>query len=127
MAGIWDEPACPLFNAPLVRQSCTTRYRQERPDRLMALPDSLHSAVKTLTSALDLLEAAVERRSQAEAARADREQELALMQEDRARLGEELECSEQANNRLHTAGVALSERLAHMDVLCAALRQRATD
>lgn len=91
----------------------------------MALPDSLHNAVRSLTSALDLLEAAVERRAQAESARADREQEVALMQEDRARLGEELELSEQVNARMHAAGMTVSERLARMEALCAALSRRA--
>jgi hypothetical protein len=90
----------------------------------MALPDSLHNAVKGLTSALDLLEAAVDRRAQAEAARADRDQEMALMQEDRARLGEALERSEQMNQQLRAAGTKLAERLAHMDALCANLKQR---
>ncbi len=77
--------------------------------------------------ALDLLEAAIERRAQAESARADLEQELALMQEDRAQLGEDLERSEQVNDCLRSAGMAVSERLAHMDTLCATLRQCASD
>lgn len=93
----------------------------------MALPDSLQNAVRSLTSALDLLEAAVERRAQAESARADKEQEVALMQEDRARLGEELEISEQVNARMRAAGVRMSERLARMDALCAALNQRTAE
>ena len=93
----------------------------------MALPDSLHNAVKGLTSALDLLEAAVDRRVQAEAIHADRDQEMALMQEDRARLGEELERSAQENERLCIAGAELGERLARMDALCANLQGRAPE
>lgn len=93
----------------------------------MALPDSLHHAVRNLTSALDLLEAAVERRAQAEASRADRAQELSLMQEDRARLGEDLERAEQHNACLEAAGVATMARLGRMDAICATLRRRGAD
>lgn len=93
----------------------------------MALPETLQNAVRTLSGALDLLDAAVERRQLAEVARADRAQETALMQEDRARLGEELELSEQMCERLRGAGTIVEERLARMDELCASLRQRAAD
>lgn len=93
----------------------------------MALPDTLQNAVRTLNGALDLLDAAVERRQLAEVARADRAQETALMQEDRAHLGEELELSEQACERLEAVGTIVEERLARMDDLCASLRQRTAD
>ena len=93
----------------------------------MALPDTLHNAVKGLTSALDLLEAAVDRRVEAEAIHADRDQETALMQEDRARLGEELERSVQETERLRIVGAELGERLTRMDALCAHLQQRAPE
>lgn len=93
----------------------------------MALPETLHNAVRTLNGALDLLDAAVERRQLAETARADRAQETALMQEDRVKLGEDLELSEQACERLQAAGTIVEERLARMDSLCASLRRRAAD
>ncbi|MDX7949924.1 DUF4164 family protein [Lichenihabitans sp. Uapishka_5] len=93
----------------------------------MALPDSLHNAVKTLTGALDLLEAAVERRVRADAARAQLEQELALMQEDRARLGEALEQSQLAGEQWRHTGAAVAERLEQMDAVCATLRDRLGD
>lgn len=87
-------------------------------------PDSLGNAIRSLTAALDLLEAAVERREQAEAARADLVEELAIMEEDRARLGEAVEQGRHDAERMRAAHVAVAERLARMGEACAAALAR---
>lgn len=90
----------------------------------MAGPDSLGNAVRSLLAALDLLEAAVERRAQSEAARADLAEELAVLEEDRSRLGEEVERERRDAERLRIAQAAVAERLARMDEACAAALDR---
>lgn len=57
----------------------------------MSLPDSLEAALRRLNTAIDLLEAAAERRRQGGLARGDSAEELAIMQDDRARLAAELD------------------------------------
>ena len=54
---------------------------------------SIDDALARLTGSLSFLEAAVRRRVETDAARADRETELALMDEDRARLAMELDAA----------------------------------
>jgi hypothetical protein len=55
------------------------------------LPERLDAALRRLAGALDRLEAASERHAKAQAARANLEEELAVMQDDRARLAVELD------------------------------------
>lgn len=59
----------------------------------MKLPQRLQEALSRLASALEQLEAAGERRAIADRVRADLEDELAVMQDDRARLAVELDGS----------------------------------
>lgn len=59
----------------------------------MKLPQRLQEALSRLASALEQLEAAGERRAIADRVRADLEDELAVMQDDRARLTVELDGS----------------------------------
>ncbi len=59
----------------------------------MKLPQRLQEALSRLANALDQLEAAGERRAIADRVRADLEDELAVMQDDRARLAVELDGS----------------------------------
>lgn len=57
----------------------------------MDTPERFDAALKRLSAALEKLEAATERRVKAEALRANLEEELAVMQDDRARLAVELD------------------------------------
>lgn len=57
----------------------------------MDTPERFDAALKRLSVALEKLEAATERRVKAEALRANLEEELAVMQDDRARLAVELD------------------------------------
>jgi putative heme degradation protein len=59
----------------------------------MKLPQRLQEALSRLANSLDQLEAAGERRAIADRVRADLEDELAVMQDDRARLAVELDGS----------------------------------
>jgi chromosome segregation ATPase len=88
----------------------------------MARPASLETALKRLTSAVDQLEAASGRLAQTGAEKADLEQALALMQEDRGRLAQDLDAAlfrarslelanEQVAKRLNEAGDVLRHLL----------------
>jgi hypothetical protein len=59
----------------------------------MKLPERLQEALARMASAIDQLEAAGERLAVADRVRADLEDELAVMQDDRARLAVELDGS----------------------------------
>ena len=89
----------------------------------MGVPVILDAALKRLSGALDQLEAATERLGRAGAERRDLEDTLALMQDDRARLADELDAAlartqalERATNevttRLSSAGTTLRRLLA---------------
>lgn len=89
----------------------------------MARSASLEAALKRLTSALDLLEAAGSRLAETGAGKADLEQALAVMQDDRARLAQDLdkalaqrqtleEAQAQVVRRLSEAGGLLRDLLA---------------
>lgn len=71
----------------------------------------LDEALRRLASALDLLEAAVARRAAAEAARADLAEELAVMQDDRARLALDLDAATARAKTLEAASQQVSRRL----------------
>jgi chromosome segregation ATPase len=72
---------------------------------------SLDEALRRLASALDLLEAATARRVAAEAARADLTEELAVMQDDRARLALDLDAALARAKRLEATGQQVSRRI----------------
>ena len=59
----------------------------------MKLPERLQEALSRMASAIDQLEAAGERLAMADRVRADLEDELSVMQDDRARLAVELDGS----------------------------------
>jgi hypothetical protein len=65
-----------------------------------------------MRAAIDLLEAAVERRARRDAKRGDADEELALMQDDRARLAVELDGALARNRALETANAEAAKRLA---------------
>jgi hypothetical protein len=66
-------------------------------------PDPLEPSLKRLRAAIDLLEAAVERRVRQDGAQGDAQEELALMQDDRARLAVELDGALDRNRSLVAA------------------------
>jgi len=74
--------------------------------------DPLEPALKRLRGAIDLIEAAVERRTRLEEARGDAQEELALMQDDRARLAVELDGALNRNRTLLAANHEAAQRLA---------------
>ena len=78
----------------------------------MKLPDRLDIPLKRLAAALDHLEAAADRRAESAARRADLEEELAVMQDDRARLGIELEGALARTRKLEEANALVAEKLA---------------
>jgi chromosome segregation ATPase len=77
----------------------------------MTPSDRLETALKRLSAALDQIEAAAERRALADAARADLETELAVMQDDRARLAVELDGASARARALDHATTEASKRL----------------
>lgn len=77
----------------------------------MTFPQTLQRALQRLGSAIDQLEAAAARRAQADAARANLEDELAVMQDDRASLALELDGALARSRALHTANAEVAKRL----------------
>ena len=77
----------------------------------MLLPPRLDEALKRLNSALDQLDAAATRRAEAEAGRSDLAEELAVMQDDRSRLGVELDAALAQVRRLDVANTDARARL----------------
>lgn len=73
--------------------------------------DLLDPSMKRLRAALDLLEAAIERRARQEGARGDAQEELALMQDDRARLAVELDGALDRNRGLLAANMEAARRV----------------
>jgi hypothetical protein len=71
----------------------------------------LEPPLKRLRAALDLLEAAVERWLRQEGLRADTQEELALMQDDRARLATELDGALGRNRDLAAANMEAARRV----------------
>jgi hypothetical protein len=74
-------------------------------------PDPAEPSLKRMRTALDMLEAAVERHLQRDASRADADEELALMQDDRARLAVDLDGALNGNRALLAANLAAAERV----------------
>lgn len=75
------------------------------------LPEFLDAALKRLAAALDRLDAASERRTKADALRANLEDELAVMQDDRARLAVELDGAIARSKSLELANGEVARRL----------------
>jgi hypothetical protein len=73
--------------------------------------DLLEPSLKRLRAALDLLEAAMERRARQDGARGDAQEELALMQDDRARLAVELDGALDRNRGLLAANLEAARRI----------------
>jgi hypothetical protein len=74
--------------------------------------DPLEPSLKRLRAAVDLLEAAVERRLRQDGAQGDAQEELALMQDDRARLAVELDGALDRNRGLLSANNEATKLLA---------------
>jgi chromosome segregation ATPase len=77
----------------------------------MTSSNPLDAALKRLADALESLEAADERRAAAGRTRADLEEELAVMQDDRARLAAELDGALASNRALALANADVISRL----------------
>ncbi len=87
--------------------------------------DPLEPSLKRLRAALDLLEAAIERRIRHEEA-GDAREELALMQDDRARLAVELDGTLERNRTLLSANNEAARRLSHAGAAIRSILERAT-
>lgn len=85
----------------------------------MTSPSRTEAALKRFSSALDLLEAALERRAEAAGASANLQEELAVMQDDRARLAAELDG---ALHRNHVLGLANDDVKGRLEQASAAIR-----
>ena len=77
----------------------------------VTVPDRLQHALHRLGAALDHLEAAAARRAEADAARGNLEDELAIMQDDRARLATELDAVLARTRILLSANTDVASRL----------------
>ena len=78
-----------------------------------ALPECLEEALRSLKGALEKLAAAAERHARAESLRANHEEELAIMQDDRARLGVEFDGAAARVKALELANDEVQRRLDH--------------
>ena len=78
---------------------------------MSSLPHRLDAALKRILTALDHLDAAVERRVEIQNLQGDLAQEYAVMQDDRARLGIELDSSLARAQRLEAATYEAGKRL----------------
>jgi len=77
------------------------------------LPDAIAQALRRLTAALDRLDAAQERRAEADRLRANLEEELAVTQDDRARLAFELNGTVARVNTLELGNEEARRKLGH--------------
>ena len=78
-----------------------------------AVPVCLEEALRSLKGALAKLEAAAERHAKSESLRANLEEELAIMQDDRARLAVELDGALARAKALEMANDEVQGRLGH--------------
>jgi hypothetical protein len=88
--------------------------------------DPLEPSLKRLRAAIDLLEGAIERRLRQEEAQGDAREELALMQDDRARLAVELDGALETNRSLLAANEEAARRLAQAGAAIRGVIERAT-
>jgi Domain of unknown function (DUF4164) len=84
----------------------------------------LEPPLKRLRAALDLLEAAVERWLRQEGGRQDAQEELALMQDDRARLAAELDGALGRNRDLSAANTEAARRLERASAVIKSVLER---
>lgn len=84
-------------------------------------------SLRRMRAAIDMLEAAVERRARLDAKRGDVDDELALMQDDRARLAVELDGALERNRTLETANAEAAKRLAQASAALETLIERAIE
>ncbi len=89
--------------------------------------ETAEPSLMCIRAALDLLEAAVERRLQRDVSRTDADEELALMQDDRARLAVELDGALDGHRALLAANSAAAERLAKACATIENMLRRAGD
>ena len=82
-------------------------------------------SLRRMRAAIDLLEAAVERRARRDAKRGDADEELALMQDDRARLAVELDGALGRARALEAANAEAAKRLAQASAAIDTLIERA--
>ena len=83
----------------------------------MTSSNPLDAALKRLADAIENLEAADERRAAADRVRADLEEELAVMQDDRARLAAELDGALASNRSLALANADVSGRIERAETM----------
>ncbi|WP_158817922.1 DUF4164 domain-containing protein [Methylocapsa sp. S129] len=88
--------------------------------------DPLEPSLKRLRAAIDLLEAAIERRLRQDSALGDTQEELALMQDDRARLAVELDGALDRNRALLTANNEAAKRLGRAGAAIRTVLERTT-
>jgi hypothetical protein len=86
--------------------------------------DLLEPSLKRLRAALDLLEAALERRARQDGARSDALEELALMQDDRARLAVELDGALDRNRGLLAANIEAGRKVEKASAAIRAILER---
>jgi len=84
-------------------------------------------SLKRMRAAVDLLEAAVERRVRRDAKRGDSDEELALMQDDRARLAVELDGALDRAHALESANAEAAKRVAKASAALEGLIANAID
>jgi hypothetical protein len=84
-------------------------------------------SLRRMRAAIDMLEAAVERRVRLDARRGDSDEELSLMQDDRARLAVELDGALSRNRTLEAANAEAAKRLAQASAALERLVERAIE
>jgi uncharacterized protein DUF4164 len=89
--------------------------------------DRIEPSLKRLRAALDLLEAALERRARQDGARGDAREELALMQDDRARLAVELDGALDRNRGLLAANIEAAKRVERASATVKTILERHQD
>jgi hypothetical protein len=89
--------------------------------------DRIEPSLKRLRAALDLLEAALERRARQDGARGDAREELALMQDDRARLAVELDGALDRNRGLLAANIEAAKRVERASATIKTILERHED
>jgi hypothetical protein len=89
--------------------------------------DRIEPSLKRLRAALDLLEAAIERRARQDGARGDAQEELALMQDDRARLAVELDGALDRNRGLLAASIEAAKRVERASAAIKTILERHQD
>jgi hypothetical protein len=89
------------------------------------VPGPFEPSLRRMRAAIDLLEAALERRARRDAQRGDADEELALMQDDRARLAVELDGALDRARALEAANVEAAKRLAQASAALDGLIERA--